>query len=151
MSDALTLNAGFGYLDAKYKSFPSATFTSITGAQTAGDASGNYLISAPKTSGNLSLDYSKPTNIGRLGAGIAVQYRDKIYVGADNRLQIPAYAVVNLTAGWTSNDERFSVKFWARNLFDKYYMINRTQQPLGDIQYAAPPRIIGVTLGFKTR
>ncbi|MDB5674818.1 MAG: TonB-dependent receptor, partial [Sphingomonas bacterium] len=31
------------------------------------------------------------------------------------------------------------------------YYLNRTEQALGDIQFLAPPRTIGVTLSVKTR
>ena len=151
MSSALTLSAGFGYLNAHYTKFPNATFTSITGTQTVGDASGNELIYSPKTSGNISLDYSVPTSIGKISANASVQYRDRVYVTADNRLQIPAYALLNMSAGWTSQDDRFSVTVWARNLTNKAYYANRTEQQLGDIQYLGAPRLIGVTFGLKTR
>jgi len=43
------------------------------------------------------------------------------------------------------------VQLWARNLLDKDYYLNRTEQALGDIQFLAPPRSFGVTLSFKTR
>jgi iron complex outermembrane receptor protein len=151
MSSALTLSAGFGYLDGHYIKFPNATFTSATGTQTIGDATGNEMIYAPKTSANVNLDYTIPTTIGKLSANVSAQYRDRVYVTADNRLEIPAYALVNLSAGWTSLDERFNVRVWARNLFNQKYYANRTEQALGDIQYLAPPRVVGVTFGIKTR
>jgi len=43
------------------------------------------------------------------------------------------------------------VQFWVRNLLDKDYYLNRTEQALGDIQFLAPPRTLGVTVSFKTR
>ena len=151
MNSALTLSAGFGYLNGHYTKFPNATFTSPTGVQTIGDASGNEMIYAPHTSANLSLDYSIPTSIGKISANGSVQYRDRVYVTADNRLAIPGYAVANVSVGWTSLDNRFSVNVWARNLTNTAYYANRTEQALGDIQYLAPPRLVGVTFGLKTR
>jgi iron complex outermembrane receptor protein len=154
MSNALTFSAGFGYLNAHYTSFPNATFTPaspLDGPQMVGNASGNDLIFAPKTSANASLDYAIPVSFGKVSADASVQYRDRVYVSADNRLEIPAYAVMNASAGWTSQDNRFSVTVWARNLLNQDYYANRTEQALGDIQYLAPPRTFGVTLGFKTR
>jgi hypothetical protein len=43
------------------------------------------------------------------------------------------------------------VTVWARNLTNKAYYANRTEQQLGDIQYLGAPRLIGVTFGLKTR
>ncbi|MGH6614453.1 TonB-dependent receptor [Sphingomonas sp.] len=149
-----TISAGFGWLDGKYTDFPNATFTPsspLLGPQTVVNATGNDMIYAPRTSGNLSLDYRIPTSFGEFGLNATGSYRDKVFVSAANRLFIPAYAVVNTTIGWTSPDKRYGVQFWVRNLFDKDYYLNRTEQALGDIQFLAPPRTVGVTVSFKNR
>lgn len=153
-SPYLTFSAGFGWLDGKYTNFPDATFTPsspLLGPQTTVDATGNDMIYAPRISGNFSADYRIPVSFGELSMNGVVYYRDKVFVSAANRLFIPAYAVVNGSLGWTSPDKRYSVQFWARNLLNKNYYLNRTEQALGDIQFLAPPRTIGVTVSFKTR
>jgi iron complex outermembrane recepter protein len=153
-SQNLTISAGLGILDGKYTDFPNATFTPaspLQGGQTVVDATGNRMIYAPKVSGNFTVDYRVPTSMGEFGINASVSQRGKVYVSAANRLAIPSYAVVNGTLSWTSNDEHFGVQVWARNLFNKDYYINRTEQALGDIQFLAPPRTIGVTLSVKTR
>ncbi|MDB5703257.1 MAG: TonB-dependent receptor [Sphingomonas bacterium] len=149
-----TISAGFGWLDGKYTNFPNATFTPsspLLGGQSVVNATGNDMIYAPRTSGNLSLDYRIPTSIGEFGLNATGSYRDKVFVSAANRLFIPAYAVVNTTLGWTSSDKRYGVQLWVRNLFDKDYYLNRTEQALGDIQFLAPPRTVGVTVSFRNR
>ena len=115
------------------------------------NATGNQLIYAPKVSGNLALDYRIPSSFGEFAVNGSMSFRDKVFVSAANRLFIPAYAVVNGTLGWTSSDKRFGVQVWARNLLNKNYYLNRTEQALGDIQFLAPPRTVGVTLSVKTR
>ncbi|MDB5712389.1 MAG: TonB-dependent receptor [Sphingomonas bacterium] len=149
-----TISAGLGWLDGKYTNFPNATFTPsspLLGGQTVVNATGNQLIYAPKLSGNLSLDYRIPSSFGEFAVNGSMSFRDKVFVSAANRLFIPAYAVVNGTLGWTSSDKRFGVQVWARNLLNKNYYLNRTEQALGDIQFLAPPRTVGVTLSVKTR
>ncbi len=149
-----TISVGFGWLDGKYTDFPNATFTPsspLLGGQTSVDATGNHMIYAPKTSGNLSLDYRIPSSFGEFGLNATGSYRDKVFVSAANRLFIPAYVVVNGALSWTSPDKRYGVQVWARNLLDKDYYLNRTEQALGDIQFLAPPRTVGVTISFKNR
>ncbi len=153
-SQNLTISAGLGILDGKYTDFPNATFTPaspLQGGQSVVDATGNRMIYAPKVSGNFSVDYLVPTSMGEFGINASVSQRGKVYVAAANRLAIPSYAVVNGTLSWRSPDEHFGVQIWARNLLDKDYYLNRTEQALGDIQFLAPPRTIGVTLSVKTR
>jgi iron complex outermembrane receptor protein len=150
----LTISAGFGWLDGKYTDFPNATYTPpspLLGGQSIVDATGNDLIYAPKTSGNVSFDYRIPSSMGEFNLNGTAAYRGKVFVSAANRLAIPGYVVVNTTLGWRSTDDRFGVQLWARNLLDKDYYLNRTEQALGDIQFLAPPRSFGVTLSFKTR
>ncbi|QGZ93802.1 TonB-dependent receptor [Terricaulis silvestris] len=149
VNDRLTLSAGLGLLHSEYTSFPDATFTPpspLDGPQTTGDATGNELVNAPGISANLSADYVIPTNSGEFRLVGAVSYRDDTYVSPDNRLTIPAFTVVNATLGWTAPSGRWGAQLWARNLFDEAYYANRTEQALGDIQYLAPPRTVGVTL-----
>jgi iron complex outermembrane receptor protein len=142
------LNAGFGYINSEYTDFPNATFTPpspLDGPQTVGDATGNRLIYAPEVSFNASANYRIPTSIGEFRLDGTVSYRDDVFVSADNRLEIPGYWLANASIGWTSRSERFGLRLWVRNLFDADYFANRTEQALGDIQYLAPPRTVGVT------
>lgn len=154
VTSGLTLSGGLGIVDSEYTDFPDATYTPpspLDGPQTIIDATGNNLIYAPKVSGNIALDYAIPTDIGTFNLNGTIAYRDKVYVSAANRLAIPSYTVANASIGWTSDDEHFGVRLWARNLFDKDYYLNRTEQSLGDIQYLAPPRTVGVTFSIRTR
>ena len=154
VTNELTLSGGLGVLDSEYTDFPDATYTPpspLDGPQTTIDATGNDLIYAPKVSGNVALDYAMPTDVGTFNLNGTLSFRDKVYVSAANRLAIPGYTVVNASLGWTSTSEKFGVKLWARNLFDKDYYLNRTEQALGDIQFLAPPRTFGVTFSVKTR
>ncbi len=150
----LTITAGAGWLDGKYTDFPNATYTPpspLMGGQTSIDATGNQMIYAPRVSANASIDYRIPSSFGEFGINASVSYRDKLFVSAANRLAIPAFAVVNGTLSWTSKDKRYGVQVWARNLLNKDYYLNRTEQALGDIQFLAPPRTVGVTISFRNR
>jgi iron complex outermembrane recepter protein len=148
----LQLNAGFGYINSEYTDFPDATFTPpspLNGPQTIGDATGNETIFAPEISFNMAASYTIPSSIGDFRIDGNLAYRDDVFVSAANRLQIPGYWLANLSVGWRSTDERFGLRLWARNLFDQDYYANRTEQALGDIQYLAPPRTVGVTASLR--
>ncbi len=152
MTSRLRLNAGFGYINSEYTDFPNATFTPpspFDGPQTVGDATGNRLIFAPEISFNASVNYRIPTSFGEFRLDGTASFRDDVFVSAANRLSIPAYWLVNASAGWTSTSGRFGLRVWARNLFNADYYANRTEQALGDIQYLAPPRTVGVTASLR--
>ncbi|MDX2235333.1 MAG: TonB-dependent receptor [Hyphomonadaceae bacterium] len=148
----LEISAGLGLIDSEYTDFPNATFTPpspLLGPQTSGNASGNELIYSPPVSGNLAVDYFIPTGFGEVRLNGALAYRDDVFVSAGNRLTIPAYTVANASAGWMSSNQQFGVTLWVRNAFDEDYFANRTEQALGDIQYLAPPRTVGVTFNVR--
>jgi len=148
----LRISAGLGYIDSEYTDFPNATFTPpspFDGPQTIGDATGNRLIFAPKWSYNTSVGYRIPSSIGEFRLDGTISYRSDVFVSADNRLEIPGYWLANASVAWTSTDGRFGLRLWARNLFNEDYFANRTEQALGDIQYLAPPRTVGVTASLR--
>ncbi|MBP7952041.1 MAG: TonB-dependent receptor, partial [Sphingorhabdus sp.] len=87
---------------------------SITNAQ---------LPNAPKASVNYLLRY----NIDGLGGNIAAQFDGvwyaKQFLEVTNGLssQQPAYNVSNASLTWTSENDRFSLQVFGRNVFDKAY------------------------------
>lgn len=152
VSSQLTISAGLGLLHSEYTDFPNATFTPpspLDGPQTTGDATGNELVNAPGVSANFSADYVIPTSNGEFRLVGAASYHDDTYVSPDNRLTIPAYTVVNGTLGWTAPSGSWGAQLWVRNLFDEEYYANRTEQALGDIQYLAAPRTVGVSVNLR--
>ncbi|HKT84509.1 MAG TPA: TonB-dependent receptor [Novosphingobium sp.] len=149
----LTLSAGFEYLDAKYKDYPSATIYSLApnGAllQTEGSASGRRLVKAPKVSYNIVANYELPTKMGTFGTNVALFYNSGAYQDPGNFYKEPSYYVLNVSEKWTAPEGNIDVTLWAKNLTNTLYNYDVVLvQGVGPVGNAAPPRTYGGTLGF---
>jgi iron complex outermembrane receptor protein len=148
----LTVTGAVGYTYGFYVKFPNATCTPsspLDGPQYSCDATGNRVINTPRWTTSGSIDYRIPTQYGSFLYDLTGSYRSMAFVSADNRLSIPAYAVFNTTLTWTPEASKYSVQLWVHNLLDKQYYASRVETSVGDLQYLAPPRTFGMTLGMK--
>lgn len=135
LGEHATLNAGLGYVDAKYLRF--------------GAKSGNVLPRAPQWTGSLSLDLS--WNMGASGSLFVipeVAYRGANYVDSANTemFRQRAHTSVNLRAGFESY-AGWSVTFWTRNATDERYALGGFA--VAPVLYAittSPPRTYGMDL-----
>jgi iron complex outermembrane receptor protein len=161
VSSQLTIRAGFEYLHARYKKFlgapfafpnPDAPFGNVQVDCTANpagcDASGNRLPRSAEFSGSIAADYRVPVGSGELAFNATYAYNDGWKWEADNRTSQKPFHIVNTQIMWTADEDRYSVRIWARNLLkEKYY--TQVQSALSDLGVAAAPRTYGVTLGGK--
>jgi outer membrane receptor protein involved in Fe transport len=83
------------------------------------------------------------TEIGRFAVNANAVYQTKVYAAADNRLTVPGYAVANGSIDYSPND-RYRVRLWVLNMFDKEYLNTRLETGTGDWQLWAPPRTYGI-------
>lgn len=131
----LGLNAGLGYVDAKYDDF--------------GAKSGNSLPRAPKWTGSVSADLS--WGAGQAGSFFVVPevaYRGANFVDSANTalFKQPSNTVVNLRAGFESR-QGWSIVAWTRNATDERFTLGGFS--VAPIVYAvtqSPPRTYGVDL-----
>jgi iron complex outermembrane receptor protein len=148
--EALTLSAGVTVLDGKYTQYPNALSIGSEGQSSVVDATGHYIVGAPKATGNLSAAYLIRLPTGKLEPNVSARYDDGYFFYADNRLSQPSYTVVNATLTWYSLDDRWNVQAWGKNLNNALYYEGRSEQGgLGDAQRQAPPRTYGVTFRMK--
>src|SRR6266478_3961167 len=144
----LELTANLAWLDAKYSSFPDAA--APRGAGTV-DATGNYLIQAPRYTGNVAAQCSVPMRGGD-STFLRAEYS---YIGQQffeptnsvNRMQA-GYGLVNLSAGYATSDKTWQVTAWAHNVGDTQYVL----ATVGGPPYAGvvgAPRTFGVTVRRK--
>jgi len=148
----LTLSGSLGYTHGTYRNFENATFTPpspLDGPQYGGNASGNMIVNTPHWTASGAIDYRLPTDVGVWAVGASASYKGMTYVSADNRLAIPEHTVANATVSWTSLGDKYSVRLWVHNLTDAKYYASRTETSVGDLQYLAPPRTYGATIGAK--
>jgi len=158
-TDRLTLRANGAYTHGEYTDFPDAIVSapSVPGSATAlnvttvQDWSGTQLIRAPEFTANLGLDYVQPTSIGEFQLSANVYYtsdylpntaRENALTGRPD-LVAPAYALVNLTASYAPTD-RLTLSAYARNLFDKSYLLATDASAYGTWRLYGEPRVIGV-------
>ena len=165
-TDRLSFQAGFEVLSTKYTDFPSYAFSwpnpasctpapgQSTGAPTGGntsclgDATGNDLIQAPHFTGNFGIQYAMSTPVGRVALNALYSYTDSFAWEADNRLQNPAYSMVNGSVTWTSQGQAWEAILWGKNLSNAHFYFNKGSLPFGDIGLDAPPRTFGVDFTF---
>ena len=115
----LRLGANGSYVDAELDGDPPPS---------TGGADGDRLPNVPKFSGALTADYSFPLgkDEARIGAGLRHTGR-RISLVESNPLAVPAdaYTAVDLNAEVTF-EERFTLRAYARNLFDSDGAITRS-------------------------
>lgn len=147
-----SINYGASFIRGKYDSYPNATsfITSPTtgvGVSTPVDNSGNDLQRTPKVMANIGFDYRIPTtSSGEFGINGNWAYNDGFYFEPDNQYREPAYSLFNFEVRWTDPADKYTVRAWLKNAFDKgFYTLLRTAN--GTPPYASPgaPRTFGIS------
>jgi iron complex outermembrane receptor protein len=144
----LTVNFSAEYLDARYKSFPGATYyfpraVAPYGNSTAvADASGNYLGQAPKISVTAGFDWRIPSSIGSFDLNVSSFYTAKVYWDPQNRLVQGAYDLLNAQLGYEVN-KTWRVRVYGRNLLDREHCVLQAATAFGDYCAPAAPRTFG--------
>lgn len=125
----LTLSAGAGYLDAEYK-------------DTDEDAlfdEGNDLPNTPKWQINASAVYTIPVGDGDVRARLDYFYTSGFYTGAENFIETPSYEVFNGSLVYTPGSGDWEIALQARNLFDKFYALDRGGNANNDAVFTQIP------------
>lgn len=150
----LTLNAGIGYLDAKYTSFPNASaFVPVVGGygfvQSSVDASGRPLARAPKWSMSGQATYDIPIGTSHLELNGTVYYTSKYFLDTPSNISSGKYTIVNARATYYFPGDHISVAVFATNLFNKVYLSSASTNAFTFIGQPNDPRIIGGSVALK--
>jgi iron complex outermembrane receptor protein len=147
--DGLNLYASASFLNAKYLSFHTSPCPIEQLGTPVCDFSGQYLTGAPKFSAGAGGEYSfAVANNARGYVGADYTYRSSINPVA-NSTRIPGYALVNARLGVRLDGERIDVSLWARNLFNKDYLVSKGPAAFNSgllTGLLGDPRIIGATV-----
>ncbi len=138
----LNLMANYGLLDTVYDNFV------IPGGAV---NTGNPLGSSPRNKGALAADVRIPLNgAGYVTGALSWAYTDGYYTGAtkDPNLHVDSYALTNLSVGYESQNGRWAVTAWAKNLGDVDYLLTPSTQGVL-AEYLGEPRTVGVMLSAK--
>jgi iron complex outermembrane recepter protein len=149
----LTVDGSLSYLHGRYTKYPNAqgyTASPSQGGSFTFDADGRTTLFSPTSSGNIGTTYTLPSVVGDFRGNVTVTYQEKIYTSADNRLQIPGYALLNGSIAWSPrNNSAWEVRLWTKNLTNKLSYNSRDESATGDFQVFAPPRTYGISVTSK--
>ena len=87
---------------------------------------------------------------GYLTGALSWAYTDGYYTGAtkDPNLHIDSYALTNLSVGYESQNGRWRLTAWVKNLGDVDYLLTPSTQGVL-AEYLGEPRTMGVMLSAK--
>jgi iron complex outermembrane receptor protein len=141
LSEELTLNIGYAYLDATYDEY---IFNAAV------DFSGNDLVRSPKNTFNVTLDYSTPVADGIFSLRGDFSWVGKHFFEPDQGLTFGTtqnnYSLLNVSAAYEKGPWRVSV--WGKNLTDEIYRTTTLSFGAFTMEYLNLPRTYGVTLGW---
>lgn len=154
----LRFSLGVSILDSEIGDFPNASgvipvFNTagepIGNAGTTIDVTGNELIRAPKWTVSLGTVYETQVAGGDLTLSATAFFSDRYYFDLANRVNQPAYEIVNLTATYAFANSPWSVSAFVNNATDQEYAMTFSSNVFGDAVQLAKPRWGGVTLGYR--
>lgn len=154
-SQWVSLRGSFAYTDARYVNYgnaPNAPENNPT-ANPVQNLSGVSLPGVSKYAYTLSADVARPVDQNFEVYGHADWlWRSSFNATATNSIYggIPSYGLLNGKIGIRTADGRYDFSFWARNLTNKNYYINRSPSNFGLITAAVgDPRTFGATFRAK--
>ena len=166
-TERLSISAAIGYTDATFDEFPGVTLPRGVGGfgdandgilDGRTDAAGNRVPLAPKWNVGSAISYQQPTTFGgTFISRLDVNYKSSRFSdqGAANTPDdfLPAQVLLNARIGYQSEDEKWSVYLWSRNLGNSqkedesrwYAFLGAASLTKRYIE----PRTYGVTLSVK--
>src|SRR5882757_10377151 len=153
VAPGLTLAAGVCLIHDRFTNFPNAVIdTQIpTGGVdiTTGSANGNHLPLTPNGTFNLSADYRHPVADGEAGFNVTYGHSSGYFFQPDNRMEQPAFNLVNAMVSWSTQGERLKISLWGKNLTDEVVANALLPSAIGSLAAYRPPRTFGVLVGTK--
>lgn len=163
ITDALSLDASVGYLDAKFDRYVGAV-DALYG--TVHDLSGNTLPRAPRWNGNVGAAYSIPLSSGEITARASTRYQSKVYFTEFNDRRIvvggvsinpygqasqKSYTATDLSLRYSDHNDWY-VEAFVDNLEDEAVLVAvSTDSARNFFGNFGAPRTFGVKAGVKLR
>lgn len=152
-TQAFTMSAGLSYLHAKYDRFPNgpSLFPLPQGGNLSTvplDESGNFLVRSPEFTLNSTGSYAQPLAGGLLDLSATVFYTSRFFFDSQNRIEQPAYTLLNLKASYEIANSGWTVGAFVKNVTDKTYAQGAYLLASGDGIFYAPPRTYGGTIQY---
>lgn len=157
----LHFNASVSLLGTKIEDFANASVqvprTNAQGVPTLNgnlnvvlDVSGNHLLRAPARTFTVGANYRHELFGGEITANVTAFFSSRFYFDLTNRINQPAYEVVNASITWRAHpDHGFYASVFAQNLTDQVYLAGCIISSFIDACQANKPRWFGGTVGFN--
>jgi len=153
LNDYFSIRTGLAYTHTEYTDFPNGQNFVPNGvggnAQTTGDNSGNQMIRSPEWTAFGVLTYTQPFSAGTLESSLTASYSDAYFWHVDNRLEQPAYTIINSSITWFAPDDSWHVRIFGDNLTDEETMLYVREATVGDFASYGKPRSWGISVGAK--
>ena len=157
-TDHFSFNASATYTDARYVTYTNAP--QAVERQNLGpiqDLSGERLPGVPKLAWTLGADFDQPlVTLGGREVGLYAHadysHRSSYNTSPANSAwaQVPGFGIANARIGLKTDDGLWDFSIWARNLFDKDYLVSLGTANTGVVTaQLGEPRTIGATLRTK--
>jgi iron complex outermembrane receptor protein len=76
----------------------------------------------PDWTGSITANYTLPTDMGTWRASAHAYYTSSLYTEVAGQFKIDPYALLDLTASWTSPDDKWKVTAMMKNVTNVYYI-----------------------------
>lgn len=172
LAPGFTVEGNLAYLDTEFDEFcttdsrnpalpldaANCTFDDgMGGTFVTSNLAGNSLPRAPDFTSFLAATYETELSNSLNGsARIEWQYTGDQFFSVFNRPTIrqEGYSLFNASIGISNADERWSLRFWGRNIFDEEYFSNLFESGVLDNVvipqgFVGPPATYGATVGFN--
>ena len=140
---------GLGYLDTETKDFISFTGLDSNGEPRFEDFSGSELTLSPKLSYNGVFRFRQPLLGGEGSLQVDFTHSDEYYFHTNNEpINVGGdFTIWNARAAWQSNDGRYEIAVFARNLSDEEYIVEGFEAlEMQSLIYNGNDRTFGISL-----
>lgn len=153
LAQGLELDAGISVLDAKYKTFFSAN-PDAPDPFVDQDLSGNTMPRTPELTLSGGLQYAFALGgTGTMTVRGEVRHQSHVWFDQFNGTGVEqgAFTLLNGAVTWQSDDERWRVQVFGRNLTDKLYRqsVIRATSTTGTLDFWGAPRTYGIEIGIR--
>lgn len=153
VSLSLTLSGSLSYNHASYKdesAFASFVASAAGNTPTPVDITDNQAIRAPEWSANMTVDFTHPLgDIGALDFHGSYHYSDSYPWDPAGLFDQESLHMVIASMSFVSQDDKWRVGIWGRNLLDEYQEASVLTTGFGTFATDAPPRTYGVSLTYN--
>lgn len=179
LTERLRLSAAFTYLQSEVKDYQGVSFTSEAVTDGSGalvlatgleDFSGDPIPFTPELTYMLDAEYTIPLAGGAdVYAGVNINGQSESdaafggsrlsYTAAQMSAgakaitpkfnEMEAYSVVNARLGYRSEDGKWRVTLWGKNIFDEYYTTNVIASSDTSARFIGRSRTFGLTVGYS--